>query len=101
MDDFDFSTFYKKNFISSSSFISGFFILLVDILVLLLCIGFGFFVVNLFVPSLINFKSFVNYIMFIPFIILFYSFNSLYPGIMIPPTEQLRKISLSTFSCNK
>ena len=99
MDDFDFSTFYKKNFISSSSFISGFFILLVDILVLFLCIGFGFFVVNIFVPSLINFKSFVNYVLFIPFIILFYSFNSLYPGIMIPPTEQLKKISLSTFLC--
>ena len=99
MDNFDFSTFYKKNFISSSSFISGFFILLVDILVLFLCIGFGFFVVNIFVPSLINFKSFVNYVLFIPFIILFYSFNSLYPGIMLPPTEQLKKISLSTFLC--
>jgi Undecaprenyl-phosphate galactose phosphotransferase WbaP len=99
MNDFDFSAFYKKNFLSSSSFISGIFILLVDIVVLFLCIGFGFFAVNLFVPSSINFKSFVNYSFFIPIITLVYSFNGLYPAIMIPPTEQLKKISLSTFLC--
>lgn len=95
--DFDFSTYYNKNFQSSSSFRTGFLILLIDVLVLFLCIGFGFFVVNLFSPSSINFKSFVNYILFIPIIILVYAFNGLYPGIMIPPTEQLKKISTFTF----
>lgn len=99
MNTIDFSSYFKKNFRTSSSFRSGLLILLVDTLVLFLCIGFGFFTVNLFAPSIINFKSFVNYILFIPFIIIIYALNGLYPGIMIPPTEQLKKVSTFTFIC--
>ena len=95
----NFSNYYKKNYRSSSSFSSGLYILIIDVLALFLCIGFGFFIVNLFDRSIINFKSFVNYFLFIPFIIIIYALNGLYPGIMMPPTEQLKKISISTFLC--
>ena len=81
----------------TSSFLSGFILFLVDMLVLMLSIGIGFFIVNLIRIHDINFKSFVNYSIYIPVIMIIFGCVGLYPGIMIPPTEEVKKFSGATF----
>ncbi len=97
MNKTEFTEYLKKNYPRTSSFFSGFALFIVDILVLILCIGLGFFIVNLFSIRNINFKSFINYTVFIPFILLLFGFMGLYPGIMIPAAEQVKKYTISTF----
>ncbi len=87
----------NEQFPHTSSFLSGFILFIVDILVLMLCIGIGFFIVNLIRIHDINFKSFVNYAVYIPFIMIIFGCVGLYPGIMIPPTEEVKKFSGATF----
>ena len=82
----------KKKYPQTSSFISGMALFFVDAIVLILCIGFGFFIVNLFNTSDINFKSFIYYSIYIPFILLIFGCIGLYPGIMNSPTEEVKKI---------
>ena len=88
----EFGTNLKKKYPRTSSFISGMALFFVDAVVLILCIGFGFFIVNLFNSSDINFKSFIYYSVYIPFILLIFGCIGLYPGIMISPTEEVKKI---------
>ncbi len=93
----EFEEYLNKNFPRTSSFFSGFSLFIVDILVLVLCIALGFFIVNLFAIHDINFRSFINYTIFIPFILILFAFMGLYPGIMIPAAEQVKKYSISSF----
>jgi Undecaprenyl-phosphate galactose phosphotransferase WbaP len=93
----EFQVYLKKHYPRTSSFFSGFSLFIVDILVLVLCIGLGFFIVNLFAIHDINFRSFINYTVFLPFIVLLFAFMGLYPGIMIPAAEQVKKYCISTF----
>ena len=93
----EFEEYLKKHYPRTSSFFSGFSLFIVDILVLILCIGLGFFIVNLFAINDINFRSFINYTIFIPFILLLFACMGLYPGIMIPAAEQVKKYSISSF----
>ncbi len=81
----------------TSSFLSGFILFWVDVAVLMLSIGIGFFIVNLIRIHDINFKSFINYSVYIPFIMIIFYCEGLYPGIMIPPTEEVKKYSRGTF----
>ena len=89
--------YFKEKYPHTSSFTSGLVLFFVDILVLMLCIGIGFFIVNLFWKDDINFKSFVNYAIYIPVIMLIFICVGLYPGIMIPHTEEVKKFSGATF----
>ena len=89
--------YLKQKYPHTSSFTSGLLLFLVDILVLMLCIGIGFFIVNLFRKHDINFKSFVNYSIYIPVIMLIFGCVGLYPGIMIPHTEEVKKFCGATF----
>lgn len=93
----DFEDYLRKNYKSTSSFKSGFTLFLVDAFSLFICIGLGFFLVNLFNSSVINFRSFLNYSAFIPFVLLFYACIGLYPGIMSSPTEDVRNFFICTF----
>lgn len=93
----EFVEYLRKNYPRTSSFFSGFALFLVDIFVLVLCIALGFFFVNLFAIHDINFRSFINYAIFIPFILFLFACMGLYPGIMIPPAEQIKKYSISSF----
>ena len=81
----------------TSSFFSGFILFLVDMIVLMISIGIGFFIVNLIRIHDINFKSFINYSIYIPIIMIVFGCVGLYPGIMIPPTEEVKKFSAATF----
>ena len=87
----EFEKYIKKTYPQTSSFTSGLALFFVDALVLVLCIGLGFFIVNLFAPNSINFKSFINYSIYIPFILLFFGCIGLYPGIMNSPTDEVKK----------
>ena len=71
--------------------------MLVDIVVLIFCIALGFFIVNLFAKSDINFKSFINYTIYLPIMIIFFAIFGLYPGIMIPAAEEVRAYIISSF----
>ena len=93
----EFQEYLQKNFPRTSSFFSGFSLFIVDIFVLIFCIAIGFFVINLVAINDINFRSFINYTIFIPFILLLFGCMGLYPGIMIPAAEQVKKYSISTF----
>ena len=95
----DLQNYLKTQFPHTSSFISGLALFIVDSFVLLFSIGFGFFCVNIINSSAINFKSFLNYSTFIPFILIIFGCTGLYPGIMISPPEEVKKFFFSTFFC--
>ena len=92
----EFDLHLKKEYPRTSSFISGLSLFFVDALVLILSIGFGFFVVNIFNTSDINFKSFINYSVYIPFILIIFACLGLYPGIMNSPTEEVKRFTFAT-----
>ncbi|MBO5117088.1 MAG: undecaprenyl-phosphate galactose phosphotransferase WbaP, partial [Treponema sp.] len=66
----EFSKYLKQKNYKTSSFISGLLLFVVDTLVLFFSICIGFFIVNIFASSFINFKSFINYSFVIPIILL-------------------------------
>ena len=92
----EFGSYLKTKYPQTSSFTSGLALFFVDAIILILSIGFGFFIVNLFNTSDINFKSFINYSIYIPFILLIFGCIGLYPGIMNSPTQEVKKFF---FSC--
>lgn len=92
----EFDIYLKKNFPRTSSFLSGLSLFFVDAIILILCIGIGFFIVNLFNSSDINFKSFIYYSIYIPFILLIFACLGLYPGIMNSPTEEVKRFFFAT-----
>ncbi|MCR5188160.1 MAG: undecaprenyl-phosphate galactose phosphotransferase WbaP [Treponema sp.] len=89
--------YLKKHNSHTSSFACGLSLFLVDALTLVLSIGIGFFLVNIFDTNDINFKSFVYYTIYIPFILILFACNGLYPGIMNSPTEEVKRFSTCTF----
>ena len=64
-----FEEYYSANFKRTSSLLSGLTIMIFDAAVLLLCIGIGFFLVNLANKSFIRFRSFIDYYIYIPAIL--------------------------------
>ena len=97
MNEEEFKKYLKANFPRTSSFLSGFMLFLVDIFTLIFCIAAGFFIINLFATSDINFKSFINYSVFLPINLIIFAIMGLYPGIMIPAAEEVKKYCVSTF----
>lgn len=95
----DFQQWFKKRYRSTSSFLSGSMLLIVDLIVIMLSIGASFFIINLINKSLINFKSFVMYWIYLPaFIIVFY-IAKLYPGIMLSPADEIRRLAIGSSCC--
>ncbi len=71
--------------------------MIIDAAIVLLCIGIGFFIVNLINNSWINFRSFVTYSVYLPAILAVFYAANLYPGILIAPQEEIKRFSLCTF----
>ena len=92
-----FYQYLKIKYPYRSSFLSGFMLMLIDIIVLILCIAIGFFLVNIFAIHDINFKSFINYTVYLPIMLFFFAIFGLYPGIMIPAAEEVRAYIISSF----
>lgn len=97
MEENKFSEYLVSQHRYTSSFRSGLALFIVDALALFISIGIAFFIVNLFNSSAINFRSFVNYIVYIPFILILFACLGLYPGIMSSPTEDVKKFFFCTF----
>ncbi len=96
----EFKNYLKSNFPQTSSFLSGLALFFTDFFVLILCNGIGFFFVNIFASHYINFKSFTNYIIFIPFFLIVFACLGLYPGIMITHTDEVKKFCIASFFSN-
>jgi Undecaprenyl-phosphate galactose phosphotransferase WbaP len=62
----------------------------------MLSFGAGFFLVNLYDMSAINFKSFVNYWPYLPIFIIIFQIFRLYPGISLAPAEELKNFTISS-----
>ena len=92
-----FEEYYSANFRRTSSFLSGFTILIFDAAILLLSIGIGFFLVNFVNHRFINFRSFVDYYIYIPAILAVFYAADLYPGIMNSPADDVKRLSICTF----
>lgn len=71
--------------------------MLMDALAIMLSIGIGFFIVNLCSPPSINFKSFVNYAIYLPLILIVFYAAGLYPGILLAPQAEVKRFSLCIF----
>ena len=96
----DLEDYLNKTYPRTTSFWCGFATFLIDAITLFITIGISFFIVNIFDTPNINFKSFINYMIYVPFILLLFGCVGLYPGIMISPTEEVRKLFFCTlFSC--
>jgi Undecaprenyl-phosphate galactose phosphotransferase WbaP len=68
-----------------------------DLLGVMLSFGAGFFLVNLYDLSAINFKSFVTYWPYLPVFILIFQVSNLYPGVSLAPSEELKNFNVSSF----
>ncbi|MDR2517507.1 MAG: undecaprenyl-phosphate galactose phosphotransferase WbaP [Spirochaetaceae bacterium] len=97
MDLAQFDTWYRIRYHNTSSFLIGCTIIISDLVGAMLSFGAGFFMVNLYDLSAINFRSFVTYWPYLPvFVLLFWMFR-LYPGISLAPAEELRHIGTASF----
>lgn len=97
MIESDFSKFFASRFQRTSSFTTGFMLMLVDCFSILLSIGITFFIVNFINHSWINFRSFVTYSVYFPALIMVFFAAGMYPGIMLPPGAEVRKSAILTF----
>ena len=79
MTEQEYKKFFKKNFWRTSSFTSGAALMLIDCISVMLCIGISFFIVNLINNSWINFRSFVNYWVYLPPMMAVFYAAGLYP----------------------
>lgn len=96
----EFIAYFKKTYKNrTSSFFSGLLIMLSDAIALFCCIGLAFLIINFINPSAINFRSFVYYSVFFPLILVVFYAAGLYPGIMISPSDEVRKITIISFFC--
>ena len=77
----------KSHYKSTSSFISGCALALFDALAFMLSICIGFFIINAIDHSWVDFKSFIKYSIFMPFIFAVFYAAGLYPGILLAPED--------------
>lgn len=89
--------YIKARFWRTSSFVSGFALAIGDALVIWLCIGISFFIVNLINHSWINFRSFYTYGIYIPIMLAVFYAAGLYPGFVLPPEDEVKKFSICSF----
>jgi Undecaprenyl-phosphate galactose phosphotransferase WbaP len=96
MDIREFENWYRTRYHRTSSALISTTFIISDLIGIMLSFGAGFFLVNLYDISAINFKSFVTYWPYLPVFILFFQANGLYPGIALAPSEELRHFTVSS-----
>ena len=95
----DFQSNFNKRFNHTSSFATGINFMLFDCIGVMLCVGAGFFTVNAVDRSLIVFRDFVHYWVYLPAFAAAFFAARLYPGIMLPPAEEVRRFTLTSLFC--
>ncbi|MDR1047950.1 MAG: undecaprenyl-phosphate galactose phosphotransferase WbaP [Treponema sp.] len=96
MDIPEFEKWYRIRYSRTSSALTSSAFVVSDLIGVMLSFGAGFFFVNLYDISAINFKSFVTYWPYLPVFILFFQINGLYPGVSLAPSEELRNFTVSS-----
>jgi Undecaprenyl-phosphate galactose phosphotransferase WbaP len=96
MDIREFENWYRLRYNRTSSRLTSTALIISDLIGVMISFGAGFFLVNLYNYSAINFKSFVTYWPYLPVFILIFQINGLYPGVSLAPSEELRHFSVST-----
>jgi Undecaprenyl-phosphate galactose phosphotransferase WbaP len=92
----EFTGWYKTRFRRTSSALIASAMVISDLFGVMLSFGTGFFLVNLYNLSAINFKSFVTYWPYLPVFILVFWMFYLYPGISLAPADELRNFTISS-----
>ncbi|MDR1900931.1 MAG: undecaprenyl-phosphate galactose phosphotransferase WbaP [Treponema sp.] len=92
----DFDIWYRTRYHRTSSAFTSAALIISDILAVMLSFGTGFFLVNLYDLSAINFKSFVTYWPYLPVFILIFQIMHLYPGVSLAPAEELHCFFISS-----
>jgi Undecaprenyl-phosphate galactose phosphotransferase WbaP len=92
----DFDMWYRSRYGRTTSAFIALSMVFSDIIAVLLSFGTGFFLVNWYDLSVINFKSFVTYWPYVPVFILIFQMMFLYPGIALAPAEEFRRFTVSS-----
>ncbi|MDR2193790.1 MAG: undecaprenyl-phosphate galactose phosphotransferase WbaP [Treponema sp.] len=85
-----FEAWYSSRFHRTSSALIALAFIIADFFGVMLSFGAGFFMVNFYDMTLINFSSFVMYWPYLPVFVLLFWLYGLYPGISLAPAEELR-----------
>jgi FlaA1/EpsC-like NDP-sugar epimerase len=92
----EYEIWYHARYRRTSSALISLALIISDLIAFMISFGSGFFLVNIYDLSAINFKSFVTYWPYLPvFIIIFWMFH-LYPGVALAPAEELRCFCISS-----
>lgn len=97
MTNEEYKKFFKKNFWRTSSFTSGAALMIVDAITVMFCIGLSFFIINFINHSWINFRSFINYWVYLPPMLAVFYAAGLYPGLVYPPADEVKKFGICSF----
>jgi Undecaprenyl-phosphate galactose phosphotransferase WbaP len=92
----DFDVWFRTRYRRTSSALTSTAFIISDLLGVMLSFGSGFFLVNLYDLSAINFKSFVTYWPYLPVFILIFLIMNLYPGVSLAPSEELRLFAIGS-----
>lgn len=93
----EYEKFFKTRFFRTSSFTSGFLLMIVDCISIMLSIGISFFIINLINHEWINFRSFLSYWIYLPPMIAVFYAAGLYPGLVLAPADEIKKFAICTF----
>ncbi|MDR2417875.1 MAG: undecaprenyl-phosphate galactose phosphotransferase WbaP [Treponema sp.] len=93
----EFDTWYRMRYHHTSSAIIAIALVFSDLIAVMLSFGTGFFVVNLYDHSIINFKSFVTYWPYVPVFLLIFQLYNLYPGVSLAPSEEFKCFTTASF----
>jgi Undecaprenyl-phosphate galactose phosphotransferase WbaP len=93
----DFDIWYRTRYRRTSSALTSTAFIIADLFGAMLSFGSGFFCVNLYDITAINFKSFVTYWPYLPAFIVVFQILNLYPGVSLAPSEELRRFCLGSF----
>jgi Undecaprenyl-phosphate galactose phosphotransferase WbaP len=93
------SKMMQSRYKHTSSFLSGIALMIVDSIVIMLCFGASFFIINFIDRGLINFKSFVTYWVYLPAFLAVFYVAKLYPGMMLSPADEVRRFAVAVSCC--
>ncbi|MDR1443683.1 MAG: undecaprenyl-phosphate galactose phosphotransferase WbaP [Treponema sp.] len=96
MNILEFEKWYRVRYARTSSALTSSAFVVSDLFGIMLSFGAGFFFVNLYDISAINFKSFITYWPYLPVFILIFQISGLYPGVSLAPSEELRHFTVSS-----
>ena len=92
----DYKNYFNMKYWRTSSFTTGFAIMLCDFAMVLISVGISFFIINTINDDWIYLRKFVDYAVYFPALIAVYYAAGIYPGILLPPAAEIKKITICT-----